>query len=135
MENAPKAETILEAALRMNADCEIAIYNLAVISHRCAELHLFIFAAFNTHSDILCTCCRHKMDFVGAEAYLRRLLRLSPAHNAGTLQLARLLSEIHFSRANITATPELEAVMDEISELFEKSIAVTKDVRQVQRCA
>lgn len=68
------------------------------------------------------------MDFVGAEAYLRKLLKLSPAHNAGTLQLARLLSEVHFSRANVAMTPELEATMDEICTLFEKSIAATKDV-------
>ena len=34
MDNPPKAESILEAALRMNPDCEIAIYNLAVIAHR-----------------------------------------------------------------------------------------------------
>jgi len=68
------------------------------------------------------------MDFVAAEAYLRKLLKLSPAHNAGTLQLARLLSEVHFSRANVAVTPELEATMDEICDLFEKSIAATKDV-------
>lgn len=71
------------------------------------------------------------MDFVAAEAYLRKLLKLSPAHNAGTLQLARLLSEVHFSRANATATPELEAAMDEICDLFEKSIAATKDVSPI----
>lgn len=34
MENPPKAESILEAALKMNAQCEIAIYNLAVIAQR-----------------------------------------------------------------------------------------------------
>lgn len=71
------------------------------------------------------------MDFVAAEAYLRKLLKLSPVHNAGTLQLARLLSEVHFSRANVTVTPELEATMDEICTLFEKSIAATKDVSSI----
>jgi hypothetical protein len=34
MENPPKAEGILEAALRLNPDCEIALYNMAVIAHR-----------------------------------------------------------------------------------------------------
>ena len=34
MENPPKAEGLLEAALQLNAECEIALFNLAVISHR-----------------------------------------------------------------------------------------------------
>lgn len=70
------------------------------------------------------------MDYAAAEKHLRNLLALSPSHNAGTLQLARLLSEVHFSRANIAVTPEMEEVMDQICTLFEKSIAATKDVRK-----
>ena len=34
MENPPKAESLLEAALRMNGDCEIALFNLGIIAHR-----------------------------------------------------------------------------------------------------
>ena len=34
MEEPPKAESILESALRMNPECEIAIFNLAVIAHK-----------------------------------------------------------------------------------------------------
>lgn len=73
------------------------------------------------------------MDYSAAEAHLRKLLKQSPSHNAGTLQLARLLSEVHFSRSNLTMTPELEATMDEICALFEKSIAATKDVSVLTR--
>lgn len=72
---------------------------------------------------------RHKLDYSGAEAYLRKLLKLSPTHNAGTLQLARLLADVHFCRANAVSTPETEAVMDEICSLYEKCIAGNKEVR------
>ena len=34
MENPPKAESILEAALKLHPDCEIAVFNLAVIAHK-----------------------------------------------------------------------------------------------------
>jgi hypothetical protein len=34
MENPPKAESLLEGALRMNPECEIALFNLAVIAHK-----------------------------------------------------------------------------------------------------
>jgi hypothetical protein len=70
------------------------------------------------------------MDYSGAEAMLRKLLKLAPSHSAGTLQLARLLAEVHFGRATGSpGTPQLEAVMDEVCGLYEKSIASNKEVR------
>jgi hypothetical protein len=71
---------------------------------------------------------RHKMDYAVAEAYLRKLLKLVPAHSAGALQLARVLADVHFARANAVATPESEAVMEEICALYERSIATNKEV-------
>jgi hypothetical protein len=69
------------------------------------------------------------MDYTGAEAMLRKLLKLTPAHSAGTLQLARLLAEVHFSRAaGPPGTPQLDAVMEEVCGLYEKSIASNKEV-------
>ena len=68
------------------------------------------------------------MDYTGAEAYLRKLLKQSPSHNAGTLQLARLLADVHCSRASAVASTETEAVMDEICSLYEKCIAGNKEV-------
>jgi hypothetical protein len=46
------------------------------------------------------------------------------------LQLARVLNDIHFARSNVLLTAELEAVMDEICQYYEKSIAAAKEVSQ-----
>lgn len=73
--------------------------------------------------------CRHKLDYAGAEAHLRKLLKLSPNHNAGMLQLARLLPDVHFARINAVASMEAEAVMDEICSLYERCIAGNKEVQ------
>ena len=68
------------------------------------------------------------MDYTNAEALLRRLLKLSPAHTAGILQLARLLADVHFSRAKITETADNEKILDEICSLYERSVAANKEV-------
>ena len=68
------------------------------------------------------------MDYVAAEKLLRSLLKQSPAHSAGMLQLARLLADVHFARSTVVNTPEVEAVMNEICGLYERSIAITKEV-------
>lgn len=73
-------------------------------------------------------CGRHKLDYTAAEVMLRKLLKQVPNHSAGTLQLARLLADVHFGRATSTTNPESEPVMDEICMLYEKSIASNKEV-------
>lgn len=59
----------------------------------------------------------------------RNLLKLHPSHAAGTLQLARLLVDVHFSRTGVVETEESEKIMSEICSLYERSVASNKEVR------
>lgn len=42
--------------------------------------------------------------------------------------MARVLVDVHFSRASVADTPEKETILDEICALYEKSIATNKEV-------
>ena len=65
-----------------------------------------------------------------AESMFRKLLKLYPAHAAGTLQLARLLVDLHFARAGVVETEESEKIVSEICSLYERSVASNKEVRR-----
>jgi hypothetical protein len=62
---------------------------------------------------------------------LRRLLQLSPGHITGTLQLARLLTDVYLVRskqkAETTAT-QYEAITLEVCFLYERYMELIGDV-------
>ena len=67
-----------------------------------------------------------------SEKLLRKLLKLSPLHIAGILQLARVLSELHCQRINsveLTTSTQIEVIIEEISSLYESYIDGANDVR------
>ena len=109
MENASKAEGILEAALKMDEDCEIAMFNLAVLLHR------------------------YKFDLDAAEQMLRRLLKKAPQHSAGTLQMARLLSEKYSKKQAVGSGEQQSAQMiilfDDMCSFYERALPLLTEVR------
>ena len=72
-----------------------------------------------------------KSDLKRSEATLRRLLQLSPGHMTGTLQLARLLTDVYLVRskqkAETTAT-QYEAITLEVCFLYERYMELIGDV-------
>jgi len=72
-----------------------------------------------------------KSDLKRSEATLRRLLQLSPGHITGTLQLARLLTDVYLVRskqkAETTAT-QYEAITLEVCFLYERYMELIGDV-------
>lgn len=113
MDNAPKAEGILQAALNMDETCEIAMFNLGVLLHR------------------------HKHDDEAAELMLQRLLKTAPKHGAGSLQLARLLSERYCKKAKASASePSATAALiiqfDKVCDAYEYSLPLLTEV--VEKC-
>jgi len=88
-----------------------------------------------------CCCCYNtyctysiirKSDLKRSESTLRRLLQLSPKHVTGTLQLARLLTDVYLVRAkqktDTTAT-QYEAITLEVCFLYERYMELIGDVR------
>ena len=73
-----------------------------------------------------------KSDYKRSESTLRKLLQLSPGHIAGTLQLARLLSDVYLDRSKqkavTTTATQYEAITLEVCFLYEKYMELTEDV-------
>lgn len=65
---------------------------------------------------------------MGATLNLRKLLKVSPKHPPGLIQLARVLVEQHkTAQADAAAAPLLE----EAFEVYEKAISLQKDVSSI----
>lgn len=118
MDDVTRAEPILKAALKLESENTVAMFNLAVLYHR------------------------HKANFTAGEALLRSLLEISPEHSAGELQLARLLCEKYHTRfvakevaAGVSggdiAKIDSTGILQEGFDMYEKSILNSKEPASV----
>eukprot|EP01035_Chromulina_nebulosa_P022712 gene22712-29407_t len=112
MDDASKGQQVLQAALKMNPGCEIALYHLAVMRHR-----------------------QQPPDLNEAAEMLKTLLSAAPQHANGHLQLARVLSDVYRRDAaaaiNETtgsrSSSRLEKLFTEISIHYEQALASQRE--------
>lgn len=115
MDEAVKGRQALQAALKMNPSCEIALYHLAVIQHR-----------------------QEPPDLTAAADMLKALISVAPQHANGHLQLARVLSDLYRKELTSIATERegggtekekarLERAFTEICRHYEKAMTAMRE--------
>lgn len=120
LENAVMAEPLLSAAIKLDSNCEVAVYHLALLYYRDKK---------STHLD-------------EAEGLLRQVIAQNPQHANAMLTLARLFSDavqtIHQKNGNTTgvvprawAGKSKEAVAEECVSLYERAVQLSKEVSMI----